>query len=108
MAKIDIITLSAFTASDGSLLASGATVKFSSEFMIGNTDIIVRPKAWRNRELFEDGFDSVGTKEIPQELYLQVPEEEYYTLTPTLLYEYVKDELNAELGADVFEVVITP
>ena len=108
MAKIDIITLTGFTASDGSVLASGATVKFSSEFMVGNTDIIVRPKAWRSRELFEDGYDSVPTKEIPNELYLQVPEEEYYVLTPTLLYEYVKDELNSELGEVVFEVLITP
>lgn len=108
MAKIDIITLSGFTGSDGSVVASGATVKFSSEFMIGNTDIIVRPKLWRSRELFEDGFDSIQTLELPEELYLQVPEEEYYNLTPTLLYEYVKDELNSELGEIVFEVEITP
>jgi hypothetical protein len=108
MAKIDIITLSGFTAGDGSVLASGATVKFSSEFQIGNTQIIIRPQAWRNRQLFEDGFDSVPTKELPNELILEIPEEEYYTLTPAALYEYVKDELNAELGDTLFEVVITP
>ena len=108
MAKIDIITLTGFTGTDGSLVASGATVKFSSEFMIGNTDIIVRPKLWRNRELFEAGYNPIQTIELPTELYLRVPEEEYYVLTPTLLYEYVKDELNSELGQIVFEVEITP
>ena len=108
MAKIDIITLTGFTASDGSILASGATVKFSSEFMIGNTRIIVRPKAWRNRTLFEDGYDFVETREIPQEMVLEIPEEEYYVLTPTALYEVVKDELNAHFGYTWFEVQITP
>jgi hypothetical protein len=108
MAKIDIITLTGFTGSDGSIVASGATVKFSSEFMIGNTNIIVRPRTWRNRELFENGFDAIQVKEIPQELILNVPEEEYYVLTPAALYEYVKDELNAEMGGNLFEVVITP
>jgi hypothetical protein len=108
MAKIDIITLTGFTASDGSILASGATVKFSSEFMIGNTKIIVRPKAWRNRDLFEQGYNFVDSKEIPQELVLEVPEEDYYVLTPTALYEIVKDELNAYFGDTLFEVVITP
>ena len=108
MAKIDIITLTGFTGNDGSIVASGATVKFSSEFMIGNTDIIVRPKLWRSRELFEDGFESIQTRELPSELYLWVPEEEYYVLTPTLLYEYVKDELNSELGGIFFDVLITP
>ena len=76
MAKIDIITLTGFTASDGSILASGATVKFSSEFMIGNTKIIVRPKAWRNRDLFESGYNFVPTREIPKEMVIEVPEED--------------------------------
>lgn len=108
MAKIDIITLSGFTGSDGSIVASGATVKFNSEFMIGNTKIIVRPKVWRTREIFESGYDSIQVKEIPEELVLNVPEEEYYVLTPAALYEYVKDELNNVLGEIVFEVQITP
>jgi len=108
MAKIDIITLTGFTASDGSALLSGATVKFSSEFQIGNTSIIVRPKAWRSRELFEAGYASVPTREIPKELVLTVPEDEYYVLTPAALYEYVKDELNSEMGDVFFDVFITP
>ena len=34
MAKIDIITLTGLTATDGSMITSGATVKFLSEFQI--------------------------------------------------------------------------
>lgn len=108
MAKIDIVTLTGFTGNDGSILASGATVKFSSEFMIGNTNIIVRPKVWRNREIFDAGYDSIQVKEIPSELIIHLSEEDYYVLTPSALYEYVKDELNTYFGDTLFDVVITP
>ena len=108
MAKIDIITLTGLTGTDGSVIASGATIKFSSEFMTRNTQIIVRPQVWRNRTLFESGYDSIKAREIPEEMVLEVLEEDYYVLTPTLLYEMVKDELNASYGANVFDVHITP
>lgn len=108
MAKIDLITLSALTSSDGSIIASGATVKFSSEFMVGNTNIIIRPVIYRNRELFEDGYSPVGISEeiIPYDFILTIPEEEYYVLTPTILYGHVGDYLNNLMGVDMFEVNI--
>lgn len=106
MAKIDIITLTGFTANDGSLIASGATVKFTSEFMIANTDIIVRPKVFRNRELFDLGCSNVETDEVLNELILSLPEEEYYVLTPALLYQEVCDYLNTSMGGFYFEVQI--
>ena len=107
MAKIDIITLTGFTATDGSMIASGATVKFSSEFMVGNTTIRVKPVVFRNRELFEAGYRNVETDEILQEFFLNLPEEEYYVLTPTLLYQHVCDYLNNWIGDILFEVQIT-
>jgi len=106
MAKIDIITLTGFTAVDGSIIASGATVKFNSEFNARSTDIMIRPKVYRNRELFDLGYDEVRTNEILSEFVLHVPEAEFYTLTPTLLYQEVCDYLNTWFGADVFEVKI--
>jgi len=106
MAKIDIITLTGFTATDGSIIASGATVKFSSEFMVGNTIIKIKPIMYRNRELFEAGYERVSTTELIQEFYLNLPEEEYYVLTPTILYQKVCDYLNGLFGGDVFEVNI--
>jgi len=106
MAKIDLITLTGLTATDGSVIASGATIKFSSEFQIRSTDVMVRPKIFRNRELFEMGFHSVGTNEIPNELILKLTEEDFYVLTPAKLYEKVRDYLNTWYGADIFEINI--
>jgi len=107
MAKIDIITLTGFTATDGSVIASGATVKFSSEFIVGNTVIKIKPVVFRNRELFELGYRNVQTDEILQEFYLNLPEEEYYVLTPSILYQHVCDYLNNWIGDNLFEVQIT-
>ena len=108
MAKIDIITLSAFTATDGSIIASGATVKFSTEFIAGNTIIKIKPIMYRNRELFDAGYKNVPTDELIQEFYLDLPEEEYYVLTPQIMYNHVCDYLNTWIGVDVFEVKIIP
>ncbi len=106
MAKIDLITLSGLTAIDGSVIASGAIVKFETLFFIGTTTIEIRPRVFRTRELFESGFDYVKTIELPTDFKLNVPEEEYYTITPEKVYEKVRDYLNDLFGADVFEINI--
>lgn len=106
MAKIDLITLTGLTATDGSLIASGAIVKFETLFFIGTTTIEIRPRVFRTRELFESGFDYVKTIELPTDFKLNVPEEEYYTITPEKVYEKVRDYLNDLFGADVFEINI--
>ena len=106
MAKIDILTLTGLTATDGSVIASGATIKFASEFQVANTDIIIRPKVFRNRELFDMGYQNVETNDLPFDFIIQIPEEEYYVLTPTILYQHVCDYLNNLFGVDVFEVKI--
>jgi len=107
MAKIDIITLSGITASDGSILASGATVKFDSEFHAASIDIRIMLQIYRNRELFESGFSSTPIPEetLPYDFVLTIPEEEYYVLTPAALYQEVCDYLNT-LIPDMFEVKI--
>lgn len=109
MAKIDLITLSGLTASDGSVVVSGATIKFATEFEIGTTNVRVFPKIWRNRELFETGYTEVQvTNEVlPDDIYIQtLTEEEFYTLTPTILYGVVRDWLNTFYGEDIIEVEI--
>ena len=107
MAKIDIITLSGLTASDGSVIASGATVKFDSEFSAASTDIRITLKLYRNRELFEMGYTSIQISQeiLPYDFILTIPEEEFYVLTPTILYQEVCDYLNT-LIPDMFEVQI--
>jgi len=108
MAKIDIITLSGLTAGDGSILASGATVKFDSEFTAASTDIRITLRVYRNREVFENGFDNVpiSKETLPNDYVMNVPEEEFYVLTPTILYEIVCVHLN-QLIPNMFEVRIT-
>jgi len=106
MAKIDLITLTGFTATDGSLIASGATVKFNSEFFAQNNDVLIRPKVYRSRELFDMGFKEVYTDDIPNHFTLTLTEEDLYTLTPAVLYEKVRDYLNNLFGEDVFEINI--
>lgn len=108
MARIDIITLTGLTAVDGSIVASGATVKFEAIFFIGSNIVEIRPRVFRNREIFEQGFEYVKTKELMTDFRLNVPDEEYYTITPQILYTKVKDTLNAYLNANVFEINIIP
>ena len=111
MAKIDLITLSGLTASDGSIIASGATIKFESVFKIGTTVVKVYPKIWRNRELFETGYTSIQftNETLPDDITISnISEEQFYTLTPQILYEIVRDWLNTFYGADIIEIEITP
>lgn len=106
MAKIDLMLMSGLTASDGSVIASGATLKFDSEFRAAYTNVIVRPKLYRNRELFENGFDNVNCPEIPFDFVLEMPEEEFYQITPYQLYQKVGEYLNNLLGDEFFELKI--
>ena len=108
MAKIDILTLTGLTAGDGSIIASGATIKFDSDFTSSTTDIKITPKVYRNREVFEMGYWSTPVMEdvIPYDFMLSIPEEEYYVLTPMKLYDEVCEYLNNWFGADVFIVEI--
>ena len=108
MAKIDIITLTGLTANDGSEIASGATVKFSSEFRVGRTRVMVRPEIYRNRELFEAGYRQIISDDIPNEFQLVYNETEFYVITPQQLYDDVCDYLNDLFGVTAFEVVIIP
>jgi hypothetical protein len=106
MAKIDIITLTGLTASDGSMILSGATLKFNSEFFAQSNDIMIRPKIYRSRELFDLGFNQVYTDVIPDNFKLSLEDVDFYTLTPAILYEKVRDYLNVLMGAQVFEIKI--
>ena len=109
MAKVDLLLVSGLTASDGSIVESGATLKFDSEFVASVTDVRITPKLYRNRELFESGYTHIWVSEetLPNSFVLEFPEEEFYVLTPLLLYEAVGDWLNNFLGGTYFELLIT-
>lgn len=107
MIKIDIISLSGLTAADGSIVASGATARFESVFYNGSNVVNIRLKVYRSRELFESGYTDVKIVELPYEFDLIIPDEDYYVLTPQMLYEKVRDKLNEIIGFDMFEIRIT-
>jgi hypothetical protein len=106
MAKVDLLLTSGLTASDGSIITSGATLKFDAEFLAGTTDIRIIPKMYRNRELFESGFTNILISEniIPNDFILTFTDEEYYSLTPYDLYQKVGEYLNELLEADYFNL----
>ena len=97
--KINIITLTGLTASDGSVIASGATMKFDSEFLAASTNIKITPRLYRNKELFETGYDSIQIPEelIPYDFILQVSDEEFYVIIKNNNLE-IKDFFNAAYG----------
>ena len=107
--KIDLITTSGLTASDGSIIASGATIKFSTFFEIGTTNVRVYPRIYRNRELFEEGYKNVEIDNniLPDDVYItSLSVDDYYTLTPYKLYEIVRDWLNNFYGTEIIELKI--
>lgn len=109
MAKVDLITLSAITASDGSIVATGATLKFDSEFFAASTVVRIKPKLYRNRELFETGYTSIQLIEeqtFPNIFEITFSAEEFYVLTPLTLYGEVGNWLNNYMGGNYFELKI--
>jgi len=106
MAKIDLMLTSGLTATDGSFIASGATLKFNSEFYAGITEITIKLRLYRNRVLFESGYTNTECIEFPHDLVLDIPEEEYYVITPLQVYEKVGEAMNEYLGGEYFELII--
>ena len=107
MIKIDIISLTGLTATDGSIVTSGATIRFDTSFFNGTNRINIRPLVYRNRQLFDGGYRNIKVFEIPSDFEIEIPDEEYYVITPQLLFEKVKDELNNMLGGECFDIQIT-
>jgi len=108
MAKIDLMTISGLTASDGSIVASGATLKMDAEFQAGSTVVRVTPRLYRNRELFESGYTQIWMSEdiLPNDFEINFSEEEFYSLTPLQLYQEVGNWLNNFIGGVYFELKI--
>ena len=106
MGTIDIISLTGLTAIDGSLVSSGATIKFETLFLVGVNDVEIRLKIYRSRELFENGFQTIQVYELPNDFRMSIPDEEYYTITPFRIYQLVNQHLNMMLGGEFFELKI--
>lgn len=113
--KIDIVTLTGLTATDGSIIDAGAVIKFETIFPIGIAGFIARIKVYRNREIFEAGYDGISLYKIEDEI-TQILGAEFFDLTPTVLNQRVAEHINAQysdpdgdfnFNGDVCEVQIT-
>ena len=107
MAKVDIVTLGIIMAVDGTPIQANAIIKFNSEFQIRSNDVMIRPKIYRSRELFESGFEDIRSNQVPSEFVIKLTEEDFTTLTPLNLYYKVKDYLNTYAIGGMFDVIIS-
>jgi len=108
MGKIDLQSLLDVESGDGSIISSGAIVKFDSQFHIGSLEIITIPKMYRSRELFESGYTDVHCLALPPSINIEISsEDEFNQLTVLGLNERLRDYLNAIFEGLYFEVVTT-
>ena len=105
--KIDLITLSGMTATDGSYVASGATVKIKFETSMENTQIVFHLRIYRSSEFYESGYTGIRVMDLPEFIILEPSIGEFYELTMLKIYEMMRDELNAHYEKYYFEIEIT-
>jgi hypothetical protein len=96
---------SGLTAKYGELLTSGI-LKFESRFLVGTTNVMIIPKFYKSRPIFEAGYQFIETINYPREFYISFTEEEFYEITPAILFTSVCDYLNTLLNVVAFEITI--
>ena len=106
MTNIDIVTLTGLTAEDGSIVDAGAIIKFNTEFPIGFAGFQSMIRVYRSIETYNNGYDHVKLHGIDPET-IQDLGEDFFNLTPTVLYTKVAEYINAYYEATVCEVEIT-
>lgn len=105
MNEVYLITLSGLTASDGSLIESGAIVKISTMFEL-NQNIRVYLKIYRNLEIFKNGYSpiQVNGNILPDNIYFTDLINDYYSLTIEQLYTIVCNWLNDFYKSEMFKI----
>ena len=96
---------SGLTAKYGELLTSGI-LKFESRFLVGTTNVMIIPKFYKSRPIFEAGYAFIEMMEYPREFYLTFTEEQFYQITPAVLFTSVCDYLNTLLNVQAFEITV--
>jgi len=100
---VDIITTSGLTGRDGSVIAAGAVIKFETEFPIGFSGFVSRLRVYRSKAIYENGYSNVSLKDFDNEIREDLGEE-FFNLTPLILYNKVVENINNQYGATVCEV----
>lgn len=95
---------SGLTSIDGFLLTAGI-LKFETVFMVGTTKARIIPMFFRSREIFELKYRHTTIIDYPQFFELEFTEEEFYQITPMILFTKVKDYMNDYLKVNAFEII---
>ena len=95
---------SGLTSSDGDMVTEGI-LKFESKFAIGVTRVLITPKFYRSRPKFELGYKDVEMLNYPKEFYLNFTADEFYQITPGILFTKVCEYLNEILHVVAFEII---
>lgn len=95
---------SGLTSSDGGLITSGI-LKFESRFLVGTTNVLIVPKLYRSRAIFEVGYKFIEILDYPREFYLNFTSEEFYLITPATLFAKVLEFMNNTLRTTAFEII---
>jgi len=96
---------SGLTAKFGELITSGI-LKFESKFMVGTTNVLITPIFYKSRAIFEAGYSPIDMMNYPREFKLVFTEEQFYQITPAILFTGVCDYLNTLLNVQAFEITI--
>lgn len=94
---------SGLTAVDGDLLTFGV-LKFDTKFSAGTLDVEISTKFYKYRENFEKGYACREVLDYPKQFILKFTEEDYYSLTPMLIFEKVCNWLNNYMQVVAFEI----
>lgn len=90
----------ALTTKDGGSVASGAFVQFETFFPAGENTYNVSINIWRSETDKNNGMQQVrGIVEIPSMNFTNaLTQEDFDSLTPAVMHQYVKDHLEGFLG----------
>ena len=101
---MDIFTVTGLTLTDGSILDSGAILKFSTEFPIGVDGYRFEIQPYRSREIFEAGYKPVEIMDFMTTGEIFVPNMSDINMIG--LYHTVNNFINSQYDDIVSEVVI--
>lgn len=108
MAKISLRTITGMTASDGSEILSGATVKFDT-ILHPNGIVEILPRIYRSETAFASGYTFIlmRDEDFPSTLVIaNLNPDLMYTVTMTQLYNAARNYLNDFLGGTYLAVFI--
>lgn len=108
MASISLRTITGMTASDGSEILSGATIKFQT-ILHPDGMVEINPRIYRSEEAFASGYSFIlmRDEEFPSNLNIaNLNPDSMYSVTMTQLYNAARNNINGFLGGNYLAVFI--